>query len=82
MKKGALFCHTNFMDISSLPKSEVLKLEKFLLKRLIANASENTLKELELREVNTAKEMIEIFEKDYTDFQTIVNKFISEYFKK
>lgn len=70
------------MDISSLPKSEVLKLEKFLLKRLIANASENTLKELELREVNTAKEMIEIFEKDYTDFQTIVNKFISEYFKK
>lgn len=70
------------MDISSLPKSEVLKLEKFLLKRLIANASENTLKELELREVNTTKEMIEIFEKDYTDFQTIVNKFISEYFKK
>ncbi len=70
------------MDISSLPKSEILKLEKFLLKRLIANASENTLKELALREVNTAKEMIEIFEKDYTDFQTIVNKFISEYFKK
>lgn len=70
------------MDISSLPKTEVLKLEKFLLKRLIANASENTLKELEIREVKTTLEMIEIFRKDYTDFQAVINKFISEYFKK
>ncbi len=67
------------MDISSLPKNEVLKLEKFLLKRLIANASEDVLKELELSEVKTTKEMIDIFEKDYTDFKTIVNNFISEY---
>ena len=70
------------MDISSLPKNEVLKLEKFLLKRLIANASEDVLKELELSEVKTTKEMIDIFEKDYTDFKTIVNNFISEYFRK